>query len=111
MPNFDGFPTASQVSEVKFEAATYDLLQNEPTLRASRLLYHRIPIERPGEHVEVPKDILGRRLLVFESSEGDKNVWGELDPKGKVRQIETLLTYRSADVRHLRLCSWHCLTI
>jgi hypothetical protein len=103
MPDFDGFPTASQVSEVKFEAATYDLLQNEPTVRASRLLYHRIPIQRLGEHIEVPKDILGRRLLVFESSEGDKNVWAELSPEEQVRQIETLLTYRSADVQHSRL--------
>lgn len=75
MPDYDGFTIDQQVPEVKFEAATYNLLRCEPSIRASRLLYHRIPVENPLPHTEMPVDIAGRRLLVFERAEGVTLDW------------------------------------
>ncbi|KAI9661289.1 MAG: hypothetical protein M1821_009616 [Bathelium mastoideum] len=69
MPDYEGFTIDQQVPEVEFEAAVYDLLQSQPAIRASRLLYHRIPIERSSPHLERPVDIVGRRLLVFERAD------------------------------------------
>lgn len=87
MPNFSGFPIESQVAEVNFEASVYMLLRSEPRIMVSRLLYHRIPVE----HVELahsldhpPLDIAGRRLFLFERSEGEKDVWRELSPDEQV---------------------------
>ena len=75
MPDYDGFTIHQQVPEVKFEAAAYKLLQSVPAIRASRLLYYRLPVEYPLPHVEVPKDIAGRRLLVFERAVGASLDW------------------------------------
>ncbi|ERS97015.1 hypothetical protein HMPREF1624_06342 [Sporothrix schenckii ATCC 58251] len=66
MPNFDGFPIDVQIPEVKFEAAVYKLLRAEPNILASRLLYYRSPLQRTGPRLDLPKDIVGRRLFVFE---------------------------------------------
>jgi hypothetical protein len=66
MPNYDGFPVHVQVPEVKFEAATYGLLRSVPDILASRLLYHRIPVQHVGPRLDLPQDIAGRRLLLFE---------------------------------------------
>ncbi|TVY13603.1 hypothetical protein LARI1_G008175 [Lachnellula arida] len=78
MPGFDGFPMDRQVPEVKFEAIVYDLLRSEPDIMTSRLLYHRIPVQHIGPRLEVPQDIAGRRLFLFERTEGEKNLWRDL---------------------------------
>ena len=75
MPDYDEFAIESLVPEVKFEAAVYKLLQSEPKIRASRLLYHRVPVEYPSPHLETPSDIAGRRLLVFERTDGNILHW------------------------------------
>ncbi|EJT79705.1 hypothetical protein GGTG_04789 [Gaeumannomyces tritici R3-111a-1] len=81
MPNYDGFPIDMQISEVKFEAAVYELLRSEPNVLASRLLYHRIPLQRDDPRLDRPKDIMGRRLLVFERAAGENNIWRDLCPE------------------------------
>ncbi|KAL8354468.1 hypothetical protein RB601_004051 [Gaeumannomyces tritici] len=81
MPNYDGFPIDMQISEVKFEAAVYELLRSEPNVLASRLLYHRIPLQRDGPRLDRPKDIMGRRLFVFERAAGENNIWRDLSPE------------------------------
>ena len=75
MPDYDGFTIDQQVPEVKFEAAAYKLLRSMAAIRASRLLYYRVPVEYPPPHVEVPRDIAGRRLLVFERADGVTLDW------------------------------------
>ncbi|KAI0863364.1 3-hydroxybutyryl-CoA dehydratase [Xylaria cubensis] len=80
MPDFDGFPIHVQVPEVKFEAEMYQLLQSEPDILASRLLYYRVPVQYEGPKLEHPKDIAGRRLLVFQKIEGENNLWYTLNP-------------------------------
>lgn len=72
MPNYDGFPFHVQVAEVKFEVAVYELLRSAPEILASRLLYYRIPLQYAGPRLDRPKDILDRRLLVFERADGEK---------------------------------------
>ncbi|KAF3911815.1 hypothetical protein AA313_de0207853 [Arthrobotrys entomopaga] len=76
MPGFDGFSTESQVQEIKFEAATYELLRTESNILASHLLYYRIPMQHPGPRFSHPQDITGRRLLLFERAEGENNIFG-----------------------------------
>ena len=85
MPNYDGFPLDVQVPEVKFEVAAYELLRSEPNILASRLLYHRIPVQHAGPRLVLPQDIAGRRIFLFERAEGENNVWADLSPAGKVR--------------------------
>jgi len=85
MPDYEGFPVDVQVSEVTFEAATYQLLRSAPGILASRLLYHRIPVLYAGPRRDIPQDITGRRLLIFEKAEGENNVWRDLSPEEKVR--------------------------
>jgi hypothetical protein len=75
MPDYDGFTIEQQVPEVKFEAAAYTLLRSVPAIRTSRLIYYRVPVEYPPPHVEVPRDIAGRRLLVFERADGVTLDW------------------------------------
>ena len=84
MPNYDGFPIHTRVSGVKFEAAAYELLRSVPNILAARLLYHRVPVQRVGPKLDPPQDILGRHLFLFERTEGEKNVWGDLSPEGEV---------------------------
>ncbi|MCJ1355611.1 MAG: hypothetical protein MMC33_005603 [Icmadophila ericetorum] len=57
MPDFSGFHIGVQVSEVKFEAAVYELLRSEPHIMASHLLYHRVPVQQEGPKLSVPQDI------------------------------------------------------
>ncbi|KAL7970401.1 3-hydroxybutyryl-CoA dehydratase [Trichoderma sp. SZMC 28014] len=78
MPDFDGFPIDVQVPEVKFEAEIYKLLLPETDILVSRLLYYRIPKLYEGSKLERPSDIAGRRLFVFQRSEGENNVWHNL---------------------------------
>lgn len=85
MPDYDGFPIHAQVPEVKFETEVYKILQSEPEILASRLLYYRVPVEHKGPKLGRPKDIAGRRLLVFQRAEGDNNAWRTLNPAQKVR--------------------------
>jgi len=85
MPNFDGAPIHWYVLEVKFEVAVYQLLGSEPNILASRLLYHRIPVQHVGPRLDLPQDIAGRHLFLFERTEGEKNVWWDLSPEQKVR--------------------------
>lgn len=86
MPDYDGFTIDQQVPEVKFEAATYKLLRSEPAILASRLLYHRLPVEYPPPHIEMPRDIAGRRLLVFERADGGTLDWHAPTADQKVQQ-------------------------
>ncbi len=85
MPDFDGFSLKEQISEINFEADTYQLLQAEPDIKVPRLLYHRAPAGMDGPHLQRPDDIRGRRLMVFQKENGKSSVWRELDELQKVR--------------------------
>ncbi|KAL8313335.1 hypothetical protein RB597_006010 [Gaeumannomyces tritici] len=83
MPDLDGFPIHEQVVEVRFEAAACQLLRSEPGILASRLLYHRAPVLRAGPGVEVPRDLAGRRLSLFEKAQMENNRSNDLGLEGK----------------------------
>ncbi|KAK4147939.1 uncharacterized protein C8A04DRAFT_23729 [Dichotomopilus funicola] len=101
MPDFDGFPVDVQAAKVLFEGAVYNLLRSEPDIRASRLLYFRAPVEQADlKPSTVPLDLRGRRLFVFEKSEGVKNVWKELTPSHKLLLLNQLATSRAALFRY-----------
>ena len=74
MPGYDGFAVKEQVNDVQFEAAVYSLLEGNLDIRASRLLYFRVPVEHPDTKTAPPVDLSGRRLFVFEKAEGTTNV-------------------------------------
>lgn len=84
MPDFDGFPVYEQALEAEFEVATYELLRSEPDIRASRLLYYRVPVRHAGPRLQLSEDIVGRRLFLFERAEGDNNIWKDLNSQDKV---------------------------
>ncbi|KAI8629158.1 hypothetical protein F5Y19DRAFT_485069 [Xylariaceae sp. FL1651] len=76
---------------VKFEAEVYELLQSEPDILASRLLYYRVSVRREGPKLGRPIDIVGRRLQIFQRTEGDNNVWRTLSPAQKAVHIRASL--------------------
>jgi len=82
-----------QVPEVKFEVAVYELLRSEPNILASRLLYHRIPVQHVGPRLGPPQDIAGRGLFLFERAEGEDNVWRDLSSEQKVRAYVSNMFY------------------
>lgn len=84
MPDFDGTPIEKQAPEAQFEVAVYELLLSEPEIRASRLLYYRVPVQKPGAKGGNPLDLSGRRLMVFEKAEGVHNLWKDLSADCKV---------------------------
>jgi hypothetical protein len=87
MPDFDGCPFQEQVSTVKFEAAVYKLLRSEPDILVAYPLYHRIPVQHPSPRLNIPQDIAGRSLFLFERTAGgeNENLWNEIGSEGKVR--------------------------
>lgn len=80
-PNYDGFTVDELVREAHFEAATYHLLGSHPEIMASRLLFYRVPVQIQSDGIDFPRDLLGRRLFVFEKAEGKNNVWPEDNDK------------------------------
>jgi hypothetical protein len=84
LPNFDDFPIHIQVPEVKFEVAVYELLRSELNILASYLLYYRIPVQHVSPRLDLPQDIAGRRLFLFERAEEENNVWWDLSSEQKV---------------------------
>ena len=83
-PDFTGCPLDKQIREVRFEAAVYKILRSEPRTKVSRLLYYSVPELQEGVSLEPPRDIDGRRLMVFERAEGENNVWDDLSPAQQV---------------------------
>ncbi|TVY69035.1 hypothetical protein LSUE1_G007357 [Lachnellula suecica] len=96
MPHFSGFSIERQVEEVTFEAAAYELLRSEQNILASKLLYHRAPVQHSGPKLATPQDILGRRLFVLERTEGDNNVWRGLSPEHKASLITQAAQIRTS---------------
>ncbi|KAI0548279.1 hypothetical protein F4679DRAFT_324982 [Xylaria curta] len=94
MPEYDRFPIQEQIPEVEFEVVVYKLLRSAPDIPVSRLLYYRIPQQHTGPQLDRPSDIVGRRLLVFERAEGEKNIWRDLSAE----QMACLLA-QSARIR------------
>jgi hypothetical protein len=99
MPDFDGFAVKEQVNDVQFEAAVYSLLEGNLDIRASRLLYFRVPVEQPGTKTAPPVDLSGRRLFVFEKAEGTTNVWFDLTAAAKVTSPPLKHPWYRADLR------------
>jgi hypothetical protein len=84
MPDFGGFKIEDQVNDVQFEAAVYGLLKGNLDIRASRLLYFRVPVHHHGTKTAPLANLSGRRLFVFEKDEGTTNVWHDLTAGAKV---------------------------
>lgn len=67
-----------QAEEVCFEVAVYNFLRWETEILASRLLYPCVLVQYQGPKLVIPRDLSGRQLFVFESSEGENDVWTDL---------------------------------
>ncbi|KAG5333151.1 hypothetical protein C0989_006196, partial [Termitomyces sp. Mn162] len=94
MPNFVGYPFNMQVTEVEFEAAIYELLCSDPHIMVSRLLAYRAPVQYASPRVNIPEDIVGRRLFLFERAQGDHDIWNEL-----TREDQNWLLGKCAHIR------------
>jgi len=87
MPCYDGSTMDFLLRELQFEADVCALVQQVPAILASRLVYYRAPVQYAGPRLDIPKDIAGRRLMVFERAEGENNVWRKLGSEGKVLML------------------------
>lgn len=83
MPDYDGFKMDYLLGDINFEIATYKLLE-ESEVPVSRLLYSRLPVQRTGPHTDVPTDLAGRCLMLFEKVDGRDNVWHALSTDARV---------------------------
>jgi hypothetical protein len=99
MPDWDRFPIEEQVDEVRFEAAVYGLLKGNLDIRASRLLYFRVPVQHHGIKTAPPVDLSGRRPFVFEKDEGTTNVWEDVTAGAKVTSPPSRHPQYFADIR------------
>ncbi|KAJ7459733.1 hypothetical protein FB451DRAFT_1141530 [Mycena latifolia] len=100
-PRYHGWPFAQLVVEVEFEAAVYRLLRANQEILASNLLYYRGPVQvqrNDQDIAEIPKDLVGRPIFVFEKAEGGKNVW----PDDQDRRLALLS--QSARMRAALFC-------
>jgi len=84
MPRYDGSTMDFLLQELQFEVDTCALVQRVPAIVASRIVDYRAPVQSAAPHFGMPKDIAGRRLMIFEKAEGEHNVWRNLSPDGKV---------------------------
>ena len=84
MPHYDGFSLRWLHQQIDFEVATNSLLQNTPGVPTDRLLYHRHPLLHAGIKRGMPKDISGRRLMIFEMAQGQCRLWSDLDQQQRV---------------------------
>jgi hypothetical protein len=66
MPGYDGFSLEVKAPEVRFEAAVYELLGGNEEIKLSMLLHHQVPVRHPPPLSRPPKDLAGRRLMIFE---------------------------------------------
>ncbi|GAB1314711.1 hypothetical protein MFIFM68171_04921 [Madurella fahalii] len=82
MPNYDGFGMDFLLGDMTFETEVYGLLEHSE-IPVSRLLYFRLPAQYPGPATDVPADLAGQRVIVFEKVDGRDNVWGGLSVEGK----------------------------
>ncbi|KAG6878964.1 hypothetical protein C0992_006258 [Termitomyces sp. T32_za158] len=96
MPNYVGFSFELQGPDVEFEAATYRLLRSDPVIVVPRLLYYRLSVQYPAPRLSIPKDISGRRLFLFERTEGEKNVWSKLSPDDKAHLLTQVARIRAS---------------
>lgn len=103
MPGYGGCSRASRRRDLEFEAATYRLLGTVAGIPSSRLLYYRHCEQSDGPSSEVPKDIKGRALVVFELTEGRKSLWAELDEDQKVIVQDRTSPSRLRFLTHLLL--------
>ncbi|EED22309.1 conserved hypothetical protein [Talaromyces stipitatus ATCC 10500] len=94
-PHEKSLPVPMQISAAEYEIALYEALYPEAELRLAALLYNRIPELHEGIDDD-SKDIIGRRLCVFEAPEGRKNMWWELGPEDKVCILKQAAEIRAA---------------
>ncbi|KAG6899431.1 hypothetical protein C0993_010339 [Termitomyces sp. T159_Od127] len=96
MPHYAGFPFELQGPEAEFEVETFKLLRSDPIFVVPRMLYYRLPVQNTEPRLSIPKDIAGRRLYVFERTEGEKNIWNELGPDDKAHLLTQVAHIRAA---------------
>ena len=83
MPKYDGQAIPFVKNDHSFEVAALHLAKSG-WFRASRLLYDRIPVCREGPKLDVPKDIVGRGMHLFEKAYGERNIFYWQTPEEKV---------------------------
>lgn len=84
MPNYDGFALTWLHNQVEFEAAVYHLLEGTAEIPTSRLLYFCHAKQSEWSKTDLPRDISGRQLMLFDMSNGETPSWGELNESQKV---------------------------
>ncbi|KAJ7217030.1 hypothetical protein GGX14DRAFT_601777 [Mycena pura] len=64
------------LTQVDFEAKVYALLRSRRDIKASHLLYHRLPVwQILTNTAETPDHLIGRDIFVFEKAAGSNNFW------------------------------------
>lgn len=92
MPSYDGFSLDWLHKQFAFETAILDFVDHCPTIPTSPLRYWRRSVQHSGDRRELPKDISGRQLIIFEMTRDSHIDWRKLDEGQKVSRSPQLLT-------------------
>ncbi|KAH7244950.1 hypothetical protein B0J15DRAFT_564806 [Fusarium solani] len=96
MPHYDGFSLRWLHQQIDFEVTTNRLLQNTPGVPTGRLLYHRHPLQHAGIEHGMPKDISGRRFMIFEMAQGQCRLWSGFDQQQRMSTLANVAAIRTA---------------
>ncbi|KAF4448934.1 3-hydroxybutyryl-CoA dehydratase [Fusarium austroafricanum] len=84
MPLYAGFTLSWLHKHIDFEAATYEILQEDSDVPTDRLLYCRHPVQHELRKELIPDDMTGRRLMIFEMAKGQGRLWTKFDQQQRV---------------------------
>ena len=98
VPRFGGLAVGRQAVEIEFETAVQQLVHPLEGVPISDVLYSRVPVQHELPRDQPPKDVIGRRLIVSERTEGRKVefVWKEVEEEQKLRLLSRGAAVRAA---------------
>lgn len=85
MPGYDGFSLDWLHKQFDFETAILSFVDKCPQIPTSPLLFCRRSIQNSGDRSEIPEEINGRQLMIFEMTNDSHIDWRKLDEGQKVR--------------------------
>lgn len=108
MPRYDAWSVGWLHRQLDAEVDIYNSLKDHEDIPTPNLLYYRRCEQQLESRIELPKDISGRQLMIFEMAEGENSVWVGLGDHQKVKalsyQPKSAITYSkpeiSYDTRH-----------
>lgn len=90
MPGYDGFSLDWLHKQFEFETAILNFVDKCPNIPTSSLLFCRRSFQHSRDRSELPKDISGRQLMIFQMTKDHRIDWRKLDEDQKVNPLRII---------------------